>query len=193
MKRIAVVITLCLLGWITLPLNGQTNSSRTTQQLILDKLAKIEARLLVVENTQKMILREMDKRFEMVEKRFEQVEKRFEQVDKRFEQVDKQFDQVDKRFDQVDNRFGDMMNYIMILAVIFASMTGLTIGFALWDRRTMIRPFESKVKEIETTINKTQERLDKAQKIDDELISALREYAKKDRKFAEIIKGFNIF
>ena len=186
MKRIAVVITLCLLGWITLPLNGQTNSSRTTQQLILDKLAKIEARLLVVENTQKMILREMDKRFEMVEKRFEQ-------VDKRFEQVDKQFDQVDKRFDQVDNRFGDMMNYIMILAVIFASMTGLTIGFALWDRRTMIRPFESKVKEIETTINKTQERLDKAQKIDDELISALREYAKKDRKFAEIIKGFNIF
>jgi len=57
----------------------------------------------------------------------------------------------------------------------------------------MIRPFESKVKEIETTINKNQEKLDKAQKIDDELISALREYAKKDRKFAEIIKGFNIF
>jgi len=39
----------------------------------------------------------------------------------------------------VDNRFGDMMNYIMIMAVIFASMTGLTIGFAFWDRRTMIR------------------------------------------------------
>lgn len=172
MKRTAVVITLCMIGLVSLPLNGQTNSSRTTQQLILDKLAKIEARLLVVENTQKMILREMDNRFK---------------------QVDDRFDQIDKRFGQVDNRFGDMMNFIMILAVIFASMTGLTIGFALWDRRTMIRPFESKVKEIETTINKTQERLDKAQKIDDELLSALREYAKKDRKFAEIIKGFNIF
>ena len=172
MKRTVVIIMLCMIGLISLPLNGQTSSSGTTQQLILEKLAKIEARLLVVENTQKMILREMDKRFE---------------------QVDKRFDQIDKRFGQVDNRFGDMMNYIMILAVIFASMTGLTIGFALWDRRTMIRPFESKVKEIETTINKTQERLDKAQKIDDELISALREYAKKDRKFAEIIKGFNIF
>jgi len=158
-KRTAIVITLCLVGCITLPLNSQTNSSSgSNQQLVLEKLSNIEARLLVVENTQQMILREMDRRFE-----------------------------------QVDKRFGDMMNYIIIMAVVFASMTGLTIGFALWDRRTMIRPFESKVKEIETTINKTQERLDKAQKIDDELISALREYAKKDRKFAEIIKGFNIF
>jgi hypothetical protein len=136
-KRTVIVLTLCMMGLISLPLNGQTNPpSGINQQLVLEKLSNIEARLLVV---------------------------------------------------------SDMMNYIIIMAVIFASMTGLTIGFALWDRRTMIRPFESKVKEIETTINKTQERLDKAQKIDEEMISALREYAKKDRKFAEIIKGFNIF
>ena len=159
MKRNLIVLTLCMIGLISLPLNGQTNpSSGINQQLVIEKLSNIEARLLVVENTQQMILRE-----------------------------------IDRRFEQVDKRFSDMMNYIIIMAVVFASMTGLTIGFALWDRRTMIRPFESKVKEIESTINKTQERLDKAQKTDDELISALREYAKKDRKFAEIIKGFNIF
>ena len=159
MKRNLIVLTLCMMGLISLPLNGQTNpSSGINQQLVIEKLSNIEARLLVVENTQQMILRE-----------------------------------IDRRFEQVDKRFSDMMNYIIIMAVVFASMTGLTIGFALWDRRTMIRPFESKVKEIESTINKTQERLDKAQKTDDELISALREYAKKDRKFAEIIKGFNIF
>ena len=158
MNKTAVVIILCMIGSISLPLNGQTSPSSTTQQLILDKLANIESRLMVLEDTQKMILREMDKRFE-----------------------------------QVDNRFGDMMNYIMILAVIFATMTGLTIGFAFWDRRTMIRPFESKVKEVETTITKTQESLDKVQTINDKMISALREYAQKDRKFAEIIKGFNIF
>lgn len=157
-KRTAIVIMLFTAGWFTLPLNSQTNPSRNTQQLILDKLANIEARLLVVENTQKMILREMDKRFE-----------------------------------QVDNRFSDMMNYIIIMAVVFASMTGLTIGFALWDRRTMIRPFESKVKEIETNINENQEKLDKAQNLNNQLISVIRDYAKKDRKFAEIIKGYNIF
>ena len=157
-KRTVIVITLCILGGVTSPLNGQTNTPRTTQQLILDKLANIEARLLVVENTQKMILREMD-----------------------------------KRFDQIDKRFGDMMNFIVILAVIFASMTGLTIGFALWDRRTMIRPFESKVKEIETTIDKSHQTVDQVQKTNDELIAVLKDYAKKDRKFAEIIKGYNIF
>jgi chaperonin cofactor prefoldin len=171
-KRSAVVIMLCMVGWFTLPLNSQTNPSRSTQQLILDKLANIEARLMVVENTQKMILREMDKRFE---------------------QVDKRFEQVDKRFEQVDNRFNDMMNYIIIMAVVFASMTGLTIGFALWDRRTMIRPFEAKVKKIETNINETQEKLDKAQNLNNQLISVMKDYAKKDRKFAEIIKGYNIF
>jgi predicted PurR-regulated permease PerM len=124
-KRTAVVITLCIFGWITLPLNGQTNPSPGTQQSILEKISKIETRLQIVENNQEMILRE---------------------IDKRFEQVDKRFDQIDKRFEEVNNRFGDMMNYIIILVVVFASMTGLTIGFALWDRRTMIRPFESKEK-----------------------------------------------
>ena len=166
MKKIAfILILLCVGGFLTLPINGQTNSSTRTQQLILNKLSNIEARLLVVENNQKMILREMDKRFE---------------------QVDKRFEQLDKRFGQVDNRFGDMMNYILILVAVFASMTALTIGFALWDRRTMIRPFESKVKEIEN-------KLDRVQTINSDLISALKEYAQKDARFAEIIKGFKIF
>ena len=175
-KRTAVVITLCLLGWITLPLNGQTNpSASSNQQLILEKLSNIEARLLVVENTLKK-LSDIEAKLLVVENNQKMILR-----------------EMDKRFGQVDNRFGDMMNYIIIMAVIFASMTGLTIGFALWDRRTMIRPFESKVKDIEKTIDKTQESLDKAQNINDELISVLKEYAKKDRKFAEIIKGFNIF
>jgi len=52
----------------------------------------------------KIILKQMDKRFEQVDKRFEQVNKRFEQVDKRFEQVNKRFEQVDKRFEQIDKR-----------------------------------------------------------------------------------------
>lgn len=42
----------------------------------------------------KIILDQMDKRFEQVDKRFEQFDKRFEQIDKRFEQVDKRFDQL---------------------------------------------------------------------------------------------------
>lgn len=46
---------------------------------------------------------------------------------------------TDKRFEQVDKRFEQMMNFMWILASIFAAMTVANIGFAYWDRRTIIR------------------------------------------------------
>ena len=62
-----------------------------------------------------------------------------QQVDKRFEQVDKRFEQVDKRFEQVDKRFDQMMTFLWILAGIFTALVAAVIGFAYWDRRTIIR------------------------------------------------------
>jgi len=116
----------------------------------------------------------------------EAVDKRFEQVDKRFEQVDKRFEQIDKRFEQIDKRFEQMIAFMWMLVVIFVGVTGSTIGFAIWDRRTMIRPFEVKTKEIEEKIKEMdEERLTK-------LIHSLREIAKVDSKVAEALKKFNL-
>ena len=84
------------------------------------------------------------------------IEQRLDAMDKRFEQVDKRFEELradmNARFEQVDKRFEQQHNTIMMLIGVFATITAVTIGFALWDRRTMIRPFETKVKEIETNI-----------------------------------------
>ena len=45
-----------------------------------------------------------------------------EQMNKRFDQVDKRFEQVDKRFEQVDKRFDFMQSLIYILmGLVFAS------------------------------------------------------------------------
>jgi len=112
-----------------------------------------------------------------------EMEKRFDQ---RFEQVDKRFEQVDKRFEQVDKRFGDMMTFIGILAAVFAAMTVGTISFAFWDRKTMIRPFETKVSELDKKIAANQEKYEN-------LIPVLKEYASKNKKFADIIKQYNLF
>ena len=84
----------------------------------------------------------------------EQVDKRFEQVDKRItelrEDINKRFEQVDKRFEQVDSRFGQMMGFFMILTAIFTTLTLGVIGFAYWDRRTIIRKAkEETILEIE--------------------------------------------
>jgi hypothetical protein len=123
---------------------------------------------------------EVDKRF--VELR-EDMNKRFEQVDKRFAEMR---EDMNKRFEQVDKRFEQIMSFVWILAAIFGAMTTATIGFALWDRKTMIRPFETKVSELENSITNNSKNYEN-------LISFLKEYASKNKRFSDIIQRFNLF
>ena len=59
------------------------------------------------------------------------------------------------------------------------------IGFALWDRRTMVRPFESKVKEIEEELSRNRQRLHA-------LLEALRSLGQTDEKVAEVLRQFQL-
>jgi len=67
-----------------------------------------------------------------------QMDKRFEQVDKRFDQVDKRLDmfqqQMDKRFEQIDKRFEENHDLSMTIISIIIAL----FGFIIWDRRTMM-------------------------------------------------------
>ncbi len=134
-------------------------------------------------------LNQVDKRFEQVDKRFEQIDKRFEQVDKRIDELrqdmNKRFEQVDKRFEQVDKRFESLQNLMMAIVGAFAAIVAVTIGFAIWDRRTMVRPFEDKVKKIENDIMSDKKRLES-------LFEVLRNYAEKHPDLADILKQFSI-
>ena len=102
-----------------------------------------------------------------------------EEIDKRFEQIDKRFEQIDKRFEQFGKQIDQLFNFLWIFAVIFTSITVTTIGFAIWDRRSMIRPFESKVKELE------EGKIDK-------VISSLRALAETDARVAEALRRYNL-
>ena len=110
-----------------------------------------------------------------------EIDKRFEQIDKRFEQIDKRFEQIDKRFEQVDKRFEQMMDFLKILSAIFTTLVIAVIGFAYWDRRTIIK------KAKEETIAK----IEKEGRLRD-LIMALRELAKRHPELAELLKQFNL-
>jgi len=140
------------------------------------------------------LLIELKVRFGEIDKRFEQVDRGFEQLDTRIgelrEDMNKRFEHVDKRFEamreDMNKRFDQIYNVLWILATIFTAITVSTIGFAVWDRRTMVRPFESKVKELGTRI----EELDKGKL--ERLISALRELAKVDVKLHDILRRFNL-
>jgi len=115
----------------------------------------------------------------------EQVDKRFEQMDKRIADLradmNKRFEQVDKRFEQVDRRFEQVTNFLWMLVAIFTALTAANIGFAYWDRRTIIRRAR----------DEAIERIEREGRLVD-LIGALRELAKEDKKLAEILRGFRL-
>jgi hypothetical protein len=100
---------------------------------------------------------------------------RFEEMNKHFED---RFDDINKRIDQTNTYIGWLMS-------LFGAMTLATFGFAIWDRRTMVRPFETKVKVIESNYELEKTKLEK-------MLSSLRELAKTDSKLAEILKNQNL-
>ena len=108
-----------------------------------------------------------------------------EQVDRRFEQVDKRFEQVDRRISDLridmNRRFEQMTDFLWIIVGIFTALTAVVIGFAYWDRRTIIRRAR----------DEAIERIEREGRLVD-LIGALRELAKEDKKLAEILRGFRL-
>ncbi len=139
---------------------------------------KDRERLIRLEATLKVFMVQIDKRFEQIDKRFEQIDKRFEQIDKRFELVDKRIEELRE---DMNKRFDQMMNFLWMLTAIFTTLTGVVIGFAYWDRRTIIK----KAKE------ETIEEIEREGKLRD-LIKVLRELAVNDKKLAETLKNFGL-
>ena len=149
MKQIILVLFLIL--WVMPAIvSGIEVAPRITDKEIIERLTRLE-------EGQKSILREMDKRFEA--------------IDRRFETIDKRFEAIDRRFDQLNN---------LIIGIIgaFSAIVAVTIGFAIWDRRSMIRPFEDKVEELRKT--------------DQKFLEILKTLAREDKKLAEVLKSFGI-
>ena len=104
-----------------------------------------------------------------------------EQTDKRFEQVDKRFEDMNKRFEDMNKRFDQMMNFLWILTAIFTTLTATVIGFAYWDRRTIIRRARDEAIEI----------IEKEGRLRD-FIRALRELAKREPQVRSVLEQYNL-
>ncbi len=93
--------------------------------------------------------------------------------------------EMDKRFEAIDKRFDQMINLFLGIVGAFTAIVAVSIGFAIWDRRTMIRPFETKVKSIEEELAGNKRALQS-------LLEALRELSKEDEKLLQILKKFSL-
>jgi len=168
MKAFSVLLLGITFLWLAVPCVAQGPGFTQEDR---EKLIRLEATL-------KVFMEQVDKRFEQIDKRFAELR---QDMNKRFEQVDKRFEQVDKRFEQVDKRFEQMMTFLWILAGIFTTLVAVVIGFAYWDRRTIIRKARDEAIEA----------IEKEGRLSD-LIKALRKLATENQKLADVLRSFGL-
>jgi Skp family chaperone for outer membrane proteins len=85
----------------------------------------------------------------------------------------------------INAQFAWMTQLILGQLGAFAMIVVFTIGFALWDRKTMTRPLENRLKVVEEEIAQNRPRLHS-------LVEALRALSKQDSKVAEVLKQFDL-
>ena len=90
------------------------------------------------------------------------------------ESVEKRFEQLDKRFEQIDKRFEAIIAFMWILGSVLGGLVAVTIGFAVWDRRTALAPAMRRSQALE-------ERTERIER-------GLRELAQKDPNVAEALR-----
>jgi len=188
-KRVTWLLLLFLL--LTPESNGAfAQRLKVTNEMIYQKLIEIERRVVNIEKKQAVFeerFKQIDKRFELLDKRFEDINRRFEDINKRFEDINrrfgdinKRFEDINKRFEDINRRFDQLYTFLWIITGIFTAIMVGNIGFAYWDRRTIIREAKRQVyDEMEQEIKP-----EKFKKV----LSSLRDLAEIDENVREILK-----
>lgn len=86
---------------------------------------------------------------------------------------------------RIEAQFDRLYNLMLGIVGAFAVLVAATIGFALWDRRTMLRPLEDRVKAVEAEQARDHERLDS-------LLEVFRSLGRGDERVAEMLRQFRL-
>jgi len=170
--KIPVLLTVVLGMWAVAWMSGSVfayePASSLTDREILERLTRVEESVKRLEEGLKTLSETVNRGFQANELRFQAMEQRFQTMEQSFNQ----------RFDQ-------MIQLMIGIVATFGAIVAIAIGFAIWDRRSMIRPFETKTRAIEAEIAKNEDKLHR-------LLEALRELAKKDAELANVLRSFTL-
>jgi uncharacterized protein (UPF0218 family) len=73
-----------------------------------------------------------------------------------------------------------------------ATLIAGLFGYIIWDRRTMMKPIQEKVEQLEKDFSRELDLHNKHGSVPARLIKALRELAKTDEKLAAILRTFSL-
>ena len=120
---------------------------------------------------------ELNKKVDVLDKKIEVNSVKIEMLQKH---MDKRFEAIDKRFEDFNERFEDMINYLWMISAAFLGLVAVTIGFAIWDRKSMIKAAKEEIiKDIEQYKLK-------------DFVYKLRELATTDKELAKVLKEFHM-
>lgn len=101
------------------------------------------------------------------------------------EQVDQRFAAVEKR---LDDQFAMMLTMFSAMILLIVSL----FGYIVWDRRTALRPLESRLMQLEHDLERDLEIRHQQGSLPTRLLNALRRLAGEDEKLAAVLRGFSL-
>lgn len=87
--------------------------------------------------------------------------------------------------EDMDRQFARQFRLTLALLGAFSALVAAIIGFALWDRRTMLRRFERSVRSLEEDLTTNCQRVEA-------LLEAFRVLGQRDPAVANVLKQFNL-
>ena len=87
--------------------------------------------------------------------------------------------------EDMDKQFARQFRLTLALLGAFSALVAAIIGFALWDRRTMLRPLERTVTDLSEDLSSNRRRLEA-------LLDALRALGQRNPEVARVLKQFNL-
>jgi len=158
----SIFCLLCLSAFLfPAPLSALETAPRISDREIVERLARVETAIQTLHESIGQLRADMNQL---------RIENRAD-IHQLREDMNAQFDRISNHRD--------------VLLGVFAALTAATIGFAVWDRRTMVRPSENKVKSMEASLVGNTERLNA-------LLEALRAAGKTDPNTAEVLPKFHL-
>jgi uncharacterized phage infection (PIP) family protein YhgE len=93
--------------------------------------------------------------------------------------------QIQQLRTDMNAQFAHIFQLLVGMLGAFAAIVVATIGFAFWDRKTMMRPLDNRLKVVEEEIAQNRPRLHS-------LVEALRGLSQQDPRVADVLKQFDL-
>ena len=150
-----------------------------TDREIIERLTRLEEGQTAIRAEMGQLRADMDKQVGQLRAEIGQLRA---DTDKQVSQLREEMQQLR---DDINAQFDRLYQLLLGLLGTFTALVLATIGFALWDRRTMLRPVEKRVTNLEEEIAGNRPRTAA-------LLDALRPFSQRDPELAAVLKNFNL-